>query len=85
MDTKLTVKIDKDVIDRAKDYASSHKRSLSGLIEAYLKSLINKENAESHEEIKISAIVKSLSTGIKIPPDIDYKKEYTDHLLNKYR
>ena len=43
MDAKLTLKLDKDVIDRAKEYASSQNRSLSRLIESYLKSLINKE------------------------------------------
>jgi hypothetical protein len=43
MDTKLTLKLDKYVIDSAKEYASSHKRSLSGLIEAYLKTLIKKQ------------------------------------------
>ncbi len=37
MDTKLTLKLDKLVIDKAKEYASSHKRSLSRMIESYLR------------------------------------------------
>ncbi len=32
MDTKLTLKLDKDVIDRAKEYAASNKRSLSRIL-----------------------------------------------------
>ena len=39
MDTKLTLTIEKDVIDRAKDYAKKKGRSLSDLIENYLKLL----------------------------------------------
>jgi predicted HicB family RNase H-like nuclease len=37
MDAKLTLKLDKAVIEKAKIYAASHKKSLSGLIENYLK------------------------------------------------
>lgn len=85
MDTKLTIKIDKRVIDKAKGYAYSHNRSLSRMIESYLKSLINQEDSENNEEIEISAFVKSLSTGKKIPADLDYKKEYSDYLMNKYK
>ena len=80
MDTKLTLKLDKQVIDKAKAYASSQKRSLSRLIESYLKTLIDKE-----DNIKISPFVKSMQTGVKIPADLDYKKDYGDHLAEKYK
>lgn len=85
MDTKLTLKLDKYVIDGAKEYASSHKKSLSRMIEAYLKSLINKENEQANSEIEISPFVKSLKTGVKLPSDYDYKKEYGDYLMEKYK
>lgn len=85
MDTKLTIKLDKYVIDKAKIYASSHKKSLSRLIESYLKSLVVQDNSDNNEEIKISPFVKSMSTGVNIPSDLDYKKDYTDHLLEKYK
>lgn len=85
MDTKLTLKLDKYVIDRAKEYASSQKRSLSGMIEAYLKTLIMKDNTQSDNDIEISPFVKSLRTGVKVPVDYDYKKEYGDYLAEKYK
>ncbi|WP_339694319.1 DUF6364 family protein [uncultured Roseivirga sp.] len=85
MDTKLTLKLDKQVIDKAKAYASSQKRSLSRLIESYLKTLIDKEDASSQDNIKISPFVKSMQTGVKIPADLDYKKDYGDHLAEKYK
>lgn len=85
MDTKLTLKLDKYVIDKAKEYASSQKRSLSRLIESYLKTLIEKENPQSNDKIEISPFVKSMQTGVKLPADFDYKKAYGDYLTEKYK
>lgn len=85
MDAKLTLKLDKQVIDKAKEYASSHKRSLSRMIESYLKTLIDRENSQPDDDFEISPFVKSMQTGVKIPPDFDYKKEYRDYLAEKYK
>jgi hypothetical protein len=73
------------VIDKAKKYASSHKKSLSRMIESYLKSLIDKDSREPDDSFEISPFVKSMQTGVKIPADLDYKKEYTDYLMEKYK
>lgn len=85
MDTKLTLKLDKFVIEQAKEYASSQNRSLSRIIESYLKSLINREDLIKEDDIKISPFVKSMSTGIKIPADLDYKSEILNHLEEKHK
>ena len=85
MDTKLTLKLDKQVIDKAKEYASSQKRSLSRLIESYLKTLIDTDNQRSQNDIKISSFVKSMKTGVNLPADLDYKKSYGDYLSEKYK
>ncbi len=85
MDAKLTIKLDKYVIDRAKNYASSHNRSLSRLIESYLQSLVIQDDSNDNEEIQISPFVRSLSTGNNIPADMDYKREYTNYLIEKYK
>jgi len=84
MDAKLTLKLDKYVIDKAKEYAASHQRSLSRMIESYLKTLIEKEKPQSGD-IEISPFVKSLRTGVKVPADYDYKKVYVDYLAEKYQ
>ena len=85
MDTKLTLKLDKQVIDKAKAYASSHKRSLSGIIEAYLKTLIERKKTQPDDDIEISPFVKSLRTGVKFPANIDYKEAYGNYLAEKYK
>ena len=85
MDTKLTLKLDKFVIDKAKDYAYTHKRSLSRIIESYLRSLISHNDPKENKDIQISPFVKSMATGVKIPSDFDYKKEYGEYLAQKYK
>ena len=85
MDTKLTLKLDKFVIEQAKEYASSHKRSLSRIIEAYLKSLISQDKKDTDDDFEISPFVKSISTGVNIPADLDYKSEYLNHMTEKYK
>ena len=85
MDTKLTLKLDKSVIDNAKEYAVTQKRSLSRIIESYLKSLVAQEKSNSPQEKKNYPFVRSLSTGVSIPLDVDYKGEYSGHLAEKHQ
>ncbi|MGX9987636.1 DUF6364 family protein [Soonwooa purpurea] len=84
MDSKLTLKLNESVIERAKQYASNKKLSLSRLIENYLDSLTR----EQTDEFEISPFVKSISSGKSIPIDADWKnmrEDYTDHLTEKYQ
>lgn len=83
MDTKLTLKLNQEIIEKAKFYASQKKMSLSRIIENYLNSLTT--DVKSDNSIEISPFVKSLRTGNKIDSDLDYKKEYSENLLNKYK
>jgi hypothetical protein len=85
MDSKLTIKLDKNVIERAKQYAALHKRSLSRLIESYLQSLTIIEKSNDNQDFEISPFVKSMSSGISIPTDLNYKDEYSNFLSEKYK
>jgi len=86
MDTKLTLKLDKKVIERAKKYAVSKNRSLSRIIESYLQTLTIQDDSKNNKaDLDISPFVKSMSTGVHIPVELDYKKEYSDYLTQKYR
>lgn len=84
MDSKLTLKLNENVIERAKKYASNKKLSLSRLIENYLDSLTR----EQTDDFKISPFVKSISSGKSIPVDLDEKtlrEEYTEYLNQKHQ
>ena len=86
MNTKLTLKLDEDVIGRAKEYASTHKQSLSRIVESYMQSLVNQPGADTDsEEIEISAFVKSMSTGFHLPAELNTKKEYSVYLSEKHK
>lgn len=85
MNTKLTLKLDKIVIEKAKIYAAEHKHSLSFMVENYLKAVTSTKKEEANNEIKISDFVKSIGIdGVKLPEDFDYKKELTEILSQKY-
>lgn len=84
MDTKLTLRLNDSVIERAKIYARSHKISLSKMIESYLDSLTN-QNEEEKKKASITPLVESLSGVIDLPADFDYKKEYRSYLDEKYK
>ena len=84
MDSKLTLKLDDNVIERAKKYASTKQLSLSRLIENYLDSITREQN----DEFEISPFVRSISSGKKIPNNVDYKntrEDYLNFLDRKYQ
>jgi hypothetical protein len=81
MHTKLTLTIEQSIIERAKKYANESGRSLSSIIENYLK-FITKE--ESNEEISLTPLVKSLKGSFRAPKKMNYKKELSKRLSEKY-
>jgi len=83
MNTKFTLKLDKQLIEKAKAYASSRNMSLSEIIASYLKTLVEKEKVPNKNDIEISLFLKSLKTGVDVPVDIDYKEEYRSYLAEK--
>lgn len=80
MTTKLTLTIEQDVIKVAKTYAHKKGRSLSELIENYLKTLTSKTS----DDKDLSPRVKKIMGKIKLPKDFDYKKTLADELTKKY-
>jgi hypothetical protein len=81
MTTKLTLTMEGKVIDSAKKYARQKGKSLSDIVENYLKSI-------STHEIKmedLSPKVARLKGIIKLPENFDYKKEIGNALIKKYK
>ncbi|MFN5629733.1 MAG: DUF6364 family protein [Bacteroidota bacterium] len=79
MNTKLTLKLNEDIIEKAKIYAKKKNTSLSKLIESYLGFLI-----DPNEKQEVTPLVKSLSGVIDLPKNFDNKTNYRKHILNKY-
>ena len=81
MNTKLTLTIEQTTIEKAKKYANNKGRSLSDIVENYLK-VITKE--DDIEKIELTPIVKSLKGSFKAPENFDYKRELSKRLTEKY-
>lgn len=81
MDSKLTLSLNKDVIEKAKIYAQSRNISLSRLIENFLLSISSKISPAE----EITAYVKSLSGIIEEKNTKNYRKSYSGHLAKKYK
>ena len=82
MNTKLTLTIERNLIDKAKRYAKGKGRSLSDIVENYLK-VITKE--EYTNVIDSTPIVSSLRGSFKSPKDFEYEKELSKALSKKYK
>jgi hypothetical protein len=81
MNTKLTLTIEQSLIDKAKKYAKGKGRSLSDIIENYLKVMIKEDNTKV---IDSTPITSSLRGAFKMPKDFDYKKGLSKGLSEKY-
>jgi hypothetical protein len=81
MDKKLTLSLDKSIIESAKNYAKSNNISLSKLIESYLTTLTKRKRNST----EITPLVESLSGVINLDEDFDIKDAYTDYLIEKYK
>lgn len=82
MNTKLTLTIEKEVIETAKEYAKEKGQSLSEMVENYFKLI-----TVSRRKIKpsqLSSKVQKLRGIIKTKEDIDYKQTLTEELSKKY-
>lgn len=82
METKLTLSMDKQVIEEAKKYARKKNTSLSRLIKSYLVSITrNKTGGETD----ITPLVKSLSGVLSLEEKAGHRKEYANYLEKKYK
>ncbi|MEN9600189.1 MAG: hypothetical protein RL596_2510 [Bacteroidota bacterium] len=82
MSTKLTLSIDEKVVAEAKEYARNTGKSLSKLIEGYLRGL--KRGSSKSTEQALPASLKRLHGCIKDSGEKISREEYTKHITKKY-
>lgn len=81
MNTKLTLSIDQQLIEKAKREAKERGTSLSALVTAYLKTISHPNAKGSLDETPISSTVAALRGSIKLNENVEsYKKT-----INEYR
>lgn len=83
MNTKLTLSLEKEVIEQAKIYAKGTGRSLSEMVENYFKNLISNSNNKKTDN-EIEDRLKKITGIVTLPPDFDEKKAIQEYLEEKY-
>lgn len=82
MNTKLTLTIEKEVIEIAKKYAKERGQSLSEMVENYFKFVTT--DSIKIKENQLSPRVRKLRGIIKTDENLDYKQLLTEELSKKY-
>lgn len=83
MNTKLTLSLDKEIIEQAKIYAKGTGRSLSEMVESYFKNLSNPKR-KSEDEDDAQKKLNKISGIVKLPPDYNEKEAILDYLEEKH-
>ena len=84
MNTKLTLSLEKEVIEQAKIYAKGTGRSLSEMVESYFKNLTSKEEKINSESNDIEEQLQKITGIVTLPTDFDEKKAIQEYLEEKY-
>ena len=81
MQTKLTLSLDREIIEQAKEFSRRQHKSLSKLVENYLRQ-ITRPKPQADE---ITPLVAELSGLVKPERAGRRKEEYADYLTKKYQ
>lgn len=81
MESKLTLKLNKDIIEEAKKYAKDNNISLSRIVENFFNTLVQKK---TNDDSQYTPLVKELSGVIQLDKDYHFQEDYTDYLIAKY-
>lgn len=81
MKTKLTLTIEKSIIEKAKEFASNSGKSLSDLVESYLEKEITSLEIE---QSKLPEEFKGLFGSVRLPADLNEKEAIRKILSEKH-
>ena len=86
MDTKLTLKLDKEIIELAKVYVKERGTSLSKFVEDILRQRVSNSIYSTKDELlpEVREMAEHFKGGKVIDEDFDYKKAKAEYLIKKY-
>jgi replicative DNA helicase len=79
MNVKLTLSVNEELVTRARRYAKKKRKSLSGLVENYLKTLSTGNNSEE----KMHPELKKFYGKLKLTDKRGYKAVYREEIVKK--
>lgn len=77
---KLTLSVDRDLIDKAKRYARRHDKSLSDLVSSYLRQI----TADEQDANDVDPLVRDVADEIPMDQIMDLGDARCQHLKAKY-
>ncbi len=81
METKLTLRLDKDVIEKAKKIAKKKNTSLSEMVERYFQVLITEKNTQPQKSLSLTDELAGILQGIDV---VDETIAIADYLNEKH-
>ncbi|XAH24448.1 DUF6364 family protein [Xylophilus sp. GW821-FHT01B05] len=87
MNTKLTLRLDEELIESAKTYAAEHGRSLSQLVADYFAALAVRQSPADSQEAGVTPITDGLVGLLKTakqPPEALADDGYYQHIRAKH-
>jgi ribosome-binding protein aMBF1 (putative translation factor) len=79
MTTKLTLTVEKEIIEKSKSFAKKTGKSLSNIVENYLASIV-----DERQDAKISQKLSKIVGQVKLPVNFDEKAELMDYFEKKH-
>jgi hypothetical protein len=79
MKTKLTLTVEKAIIERAKSYAKRTGQYISDWIESYSETI-----TEQNDHSNLSPTLKKIVGSVKLPKDFDEKRELRSAIERKH-
>jgi len=81
MQTKLTLRLDSQLIKSAKQYAGRKGRSLSQMVAEYFKSFGRKNSPDSHPITPLVASMRGIMKGAKISGEKEWHRRWEKKYL----
>ena len=87
MDTQIILNINKEILEKATEYAKRREISLSILIENYLQKILDDAAKEINMKTSIVNALSGIASKEKTNQDdnVDFTEEHLNYLMKKYK
>lgn len=87
MNTKLTLSVKEDIVQKAKDYAAENETTVSAVFEDFIEYVTThsvKKTSKAKNPVLVRLFANIKKANKKKVKDFDYKEELTKSLMEKY-
>lgn len=85
MKSEITVKMSRETLKRAEQFAASNGYSLERLMEGYIRFLAKKEFRRGGEKASLRDFTQELHEEFDFSLDVNAKRDYRRYLIEKYK